>query len=383
MNTVSHRIGKSTFIFAVFAAAVLVFAALASIAAASPGFNELCSDCHSSGIAAPTVTTTTAGGTTTYTVGNSSVGWAAFDLSTSTTGSAVIGGGNESSGGTFTAPAADYVRVIDADGFSSGTWTNGYLLKPTVTGGNGTISPATAQVVGAGGGTTFTITPNSGYKIASVTVNGTANADAVTAGSYTFSNVQADGTISATFASNVATYAITATAGTGGTISPSGSVSVNSGDNKTFTVTPNAGYKVASFKVDDVAAQLTNNSYTFTNVTKAHTIAVTFAASVQKTTATLSLSGLKSGAIKHGKTLTCKGTIKPARSGKATITLQRKSGSKWVKVTAKTATINATSGAYTCAYKPTKTGSWRVQTTVAKTNAFAAVTTSWKTFKVK
>ena len=41
------------------------------------------------------------------------------------------------------------------------------------------------------------------------------------------------------------TYTITASAGTGGSISPSGGVSVQSGANQTFTITPNTGYKIA------------------------------------------------------------------------------------------------------------------------------------------
>ncbi|MCK4827388.1 hypothetical protein KA005_67275, partial [bacterium] len=68
---------------------------------------------------------------------------------------------------------------------------------------------------------------------------------------------------------------VTASAGTGGTISPSGSVSVNSGANQTFTITPNTGYSVSEVQVDGSPIQAVA-SYTFTNVTSNHTIAVSF-----------------------------------------------------------------------------------------------------------
>jgi peptidoglycan hydrolase-like protein with peptidoglycan-binding domain len=59
----------------------------------------------------------------------------------------------------------------------------------------GTISPASA-LVASGGSQTFTITPGSGYQIASVVVDGVSQG---AISSYTFSNVQASHTISATF----------------------------------------------------------------------------------------------------------------------------------------------------------------------------------------
>ena len=48
-------------------------------------------------------------------------------------------------------------------------------------------------------------------------------------------------------------YTITASAGAGGTISPSGAVSVPLGGSKTFTITPDAGYRIADVLVDSVS----------------------------------------------------------------------------------------------------------------------------------
>ena len=70
-------------------------------------------------------------------------------------------------------------------------------------------------------------------------------------------------------------YTIRATAGLNGSITPSGWSSVREGMDQTFTITPDKGYVVAKVLVDgrNVGAV---KSYTFKNVTKEHTIEVTF-----------------------------------------------------------------------------------------------------------
>ena len=74
-----------------------------------------------------------------------------------------------------------------------------------------------------------------------------------------------------------ATYTIQATvSGGNGTISPSGSVSVNKDEDKEFTMTPNEGYEIASLKVDGTEVVNPSNTYTFTNVTSDRTIDVSF-----------------------------------------------------------------------------------------------------------
>ena len=72
------------------------------------------------------------------------------------------------------------------------------------------------------------------------------------------------------------TYAITATAGVNGSISPNGSVSVKEGESQVFTITPNKGYEIASLKVDGTEVENPSNTYTFTNVTSNRTIDVSF-----------------------------------------------------------------------------------------------------------
>ena len=70
-------------------------------------------------------------------------------------------------------------------------------------------------------------------------------------------------------------YTIKATAGTGGSISPSGSISVREGRDQTFTITPDKGYAVANVKIDGKSIGAVK-SYTFENVSRTHTIEVIF-----------------------------------------------------------------------------------------------------------
>ena len=71
-------------------------------------------------------------------------------------------------------------------------------------------------------------------------------------------------------------HIISAYAGTGGRIYPSGSVSVLEGNSKTFTITPASGYHISDVTVDGVSKGAIS-TYTFENVTDAHTIEATFA----------------------------------------------------------------------------------------------------------
>ena len=73
----------------------------------------------------------------------------------------------------------------------------------------------------------------------------------------------------------VTKHIITATAGANGSISPSGKVEVVEGADQTFSIKAKDGYEIASLKVDGKTVN-TAASYTFKNVTAAHTIEVTF-----------------------------------------------------------------------------------------------------------
>src|SRR5207249_5408827 len=102
-------------------------------------------------------------------------------------------------------------------------------------GANGAIGPSGAVSVNDGDSQTFTVTPDAHYHVADVLVDG-VSVGAVN--SYTFSNVVVSHTIAASFA--VDTYTITASAGTGGSITPDGAVSVNCAASQSFTIAASA-----------------------------------------------------------------------------------------------------------------------------------------------
>ncbi|PHV02698.1 sugar-binding protein [Iodobacter sp. BJB302] len=70
-------------------------------------------------------------------------------------------------------------------------------------------------------------------------------------------------------------FPVTASAGTGGVIAPSGVVQVREKTNQVFTITPNTGYKIKSITVDG-AAQAISSSFTLVNVTGPRSVAVSF-----------------------------------------------------------------------------------------------------------
>ena len=79
------------------------------------------------------------------------------------------------------------------------------------------------------------------------------------------------------FISQSTYYTISASAGSGGSISPSGSVQVAANGNQTFTITPNNGYSISQVTVDN-QSQGAINSYTFTSVEATHVISAAFTA---------------------------------------------------------------------------------------------------------
>jgi preprotein translocase subunit YajC len=137
-------------------------------------------------------------------------------------------------------------------------------------GAYGTISPIGSVAVITGSDQSFTITPDLNSVVADVLVDG-VSVGAVT--NYTFTNVTEPHTIVASFLLDGNT--IIASAGAHGTISPVGSVTVITGSDQSFTITPDLNSVVADVLVDGVSVGAVT-SYTFTNVTEPHTIVAIF-----------------------------------------------------------------------------------------------------------
>jgi hypothetical protein len=134
-----------------------------------------------------------------------------------------------------------------------------------------------------------------------------------------------DKTVTATFAIN--TYTITATAGAGGSIDPSGDVIVNYGADQSFSINPDTGYDIADVVVDGVS-QGVLSTYVFTGVTVGHTIAARFIAEGGSIVVTSPNSG-ENWEVFSIQTITWSST---RVSGPIKIELSRDGGATWATI---------------------------------------------------
>jgi len=137
-------------------------------------------------------------------------------------------------------------------------------------GANGAVGPSGTLSVNAGANQGFTIDAKTGYHVADVVVDGSSVGSPQ---SYTFSNVHASHTISASFAINQ--YTVTASAGPNGCINPIGGVTVAYGGSQTFTIAAGAQYSIADVSVDGVSKGAIA-AYTFTGIAANHNVQATF-----------------------------------------------------------------------------------------------------------
>ena len=217
-------------------------------------------------------------------------------------------------------------------------------------GSGGKIEPSGNIPVNAGDSVSFKITPDSGYQVDGVTVDG--KTVILDGDSYNFLGVTENHTISVTFKRTGGTpgpgpvgpssgYTINASAGTGGSISPQGSVSVSSGSSKTFKITPDAGYAISTLLVDGKSVQISGDSYTFSNVTSNHTISVTFKKTGESETYIISASAGPGGKI------TPSGNISVAVGGSQTFTISADNGYEIDRVTVNGKETSVSNGSYT------------------------------------
>jgi uncharacterized repeat protein (TIGR02543 family) len=118
--------------------------------------------------------------------------------------------------------------------------------------------------------------------------------------------MDSDKSVAANFDYVVQTYTISASAGSGGSISPSGTVTVNDGADQSFAITADSGYSVSNVVVDGSSVGSVTG-YMFTNVAADHTIAASFAInSYSLTTAAVNGSIVRSPdqtSYNHGDTV--------------------------------------------------------------------------------
>ena len=156
------------------------------------------------------------------------------------------------------------------------------MFKITVVcGGNGKIEPSTTKDYAYGSEVAFVITPNDGYVIKDVLIDGVSNAKAKENAKYTFSNLRANHKIEVSF--EVVTFTIVSSVGEGGTMSPNQITTIkNWGENHSVTYTPNDKFVISTIVVDGQALNLSEDvvskpyTYTFSNITANHVISCQF-----------------------------------------------------------------------------------------------------------
>ena len=184
--------------------------------------------------------------------------------------------------------------VITCDTGAAAAWKDVYVITASAGTGGG-IDPEGSVRVVQGHSVSFSVTPDPGYLISDVRVDG-SSVGAVS--SYTFSDVEADHTIAASFAGTGVTYTIHAEAGPGGYVTPSGDVTVPAGGSQTFTVSPDSGYRTDRVLVDGGEVTLSEEgTYTFEGVSADHIISASFTAAGGGDTMLLLYAALIVGAI--------------------------------------------------------------------------------------
>jgi hypothetical protein len=159
-----------------------------------------------------------------------------------------------------------------------------YTLS-ALAGMGGHISPVGLTTVSCDGNLTYTITPDEGYEIVSLVVDG---AQVPIQNSYTFSHVRANHTFAAYF--TLQTFTVEITAGAGGNVTPNGTVTVNYGDSLAVSITPADCFDIASVVVNGESIAVTD-SHVFHQITENQTLDVTFAQREYTLTATAGVGG--------------------------------------------------------------------------------------------
>ena len=163
-----------------------------------------------------------------------------------------------------------------------------------------TINGSTKSfTVAEGASATLTFTPNTGYKVASVKVNGSDVTSSVVDNKYTISNIDGNTNVSVTF--KVITYSLDITSTGGGYVTCANttingttkSFTYDEGASAVLTFTPNSGYRIKSVKVNnvDVISNVTDNKYIISSINKNTIVEVTFEEIPRYTLSITSLGG--------------------------------------------------------------------------------------------
>jgi hypothetical protein len=160
-----------------------------------------------------------------------------------------------------------------------------YTIEVTTNGG-GTVTPLGKTEVLENKTLTVNFLPNSGYVVDVLSVDDSIVTVIPTVFSYTFEKVTSNHKVEVTFKKTIVVikkqYTVEALAGLNGTINPSGTMQVDSGGSKVFTIFPDAGFRVQNISVNEEVKSPSKSTgstpvvYSILNIKKDYNISVTF-----------------------------------------------------------------------------------------------------------
>ena len=200
---------------------------------------------------------------------------------------------------------------------------------------HGSVSATKTTDIAAGESVTLTVSPASGYELATLVVDGTDVASSVSNKKYTFTMPGHDVDVTASF-SLIPTYSITVDPDIEhGTVTPSKSTGITEGESITLSIAPETGYVLETLTVDgtDVTSSVSANSYSFSM--PANDVAVS--ASFLYTGATTS---------EHTAIINFNNTNSGTAINQASVTGKDSESNTWTITTVGTTSFTANSGYY-------------------------------------
>ena len=194
-------------------------------------------------------------------------------------------------------PPTTYTLSITASG-------NGWALYNNMA----TRSTTSTYTVNEGSSATITFSPDTGYRIKVVKVNGSTVS--VSDNKYTVSNIKANTTVSVEFeAIPITTYTLSITVSGNGSASYNNTTirsntstfTVNEGTSATISFSPDAGYRIKSVKINNWMVSISDSQYIISNIKANMSVSVEFEA-IPPTTYTLSITASGNGSASYDNT---------------------------------------------------------------------------------
>ncbi len=212
-----------------------------------------------------------------------------------------------------------------------------FTVTPSVV-GNGTITPSAPQSVQPNQTTGFTLAPAAGYQLSAVT--GTCGG-ALLGLVFTTAPVTANCTVVANFVLQT-TFTVTPSAGANGTINPSTPQTVTSGQTRSFTLAPTAGFQVDAV-TGTCGGNLVGLVFTTNAVVGNCTVHATFKA-LTLPTMSLDKTSLRFGAVTNGPSFvyqTPAQIVRLTQVGAGAVTWTATPSQPWLQMTPATGTGSA------------------------------------------